>query len=286
MKGRPPSREETRTLQIGTLLLPEARARLLHPGRKRYLDVLGHDLLRPRHGAGVLGLADHGLDALDAPVAVVEPARDVLRQLLDIPLLGLLGALVVEAGQHMLLVQPLELLRLLGDVGEQVRHLVRDVGPARGQQVHLDHGVAVVVVVAARQEAAPVRGLVGGEEHGGAGGGAEALGAGEVVATAILVPVGRVVSVGLPVGEIAAGRSGRSEDWVWGRGGCCARDGQREARGRRCDGQGDSQVGPVSPHGGRRGEGRLLSGSVWPLGRWSVDRVSVWGRVQSSPAGA
>lgn len=151
-------------------------------------------------------------------MAVVEAARDVLRQLLDIPLLGLLGALVVEARQHMLLVQPLELLRLLGDVGEQVRHLVRDVGPARGQQVHLDHGVAVVVVVAARQEAAPVRGLVGGEEHGGAGGGAEALGAGEVVATAILVPVGRVVSIGLPVGEIAAGRLGTERGLGWGKG--------------------------------------------------------------------
>lgn len=139
-------------------------------------------------------------------MAVVETAGDVLRQPLDIPFLGLLGALVVEARQHMLLMQPLELLRLLGDVGQEIRHLVRDVSPARRQQVHLDHRVAVIVVVAAREEAAAVRGLVGGEEHGSAGGGAEALGAGEIVATAILIPMGGMVSVGLPVGEIAAGR--------------------------------------------------------------------------------
>jgi hypothetical protein len=144
-------------------------------------------------------------------VAIVEALGDVLRQPLDIPFLGLLGPLVVEARQHMLLVQSLQLLRLLGHVGQQIRHLVCDVGPARRQQIHLDDRVAVIVVVAAREKAATVRGLVGGEEHGGTGGGAEALSAGEVVATAILVPMGRVVSVGLPVGEIAVGRLVRND---------------------------------------------------------------------------
>jgi hypothetical protein len=202
------------TLQISTLLLPEARTRLLHAAGERDLDVLGHDLLGPRHGAGGLGLADHLLDPLDAPVALVEAPCDVLGQALDVPLLGLLGALVVEAGQDVLLVQALELLGAPGDVGEELRHLVGDVGPARRQAVHLDDGVPVVVVVAAREEPAPVRGLVGREEHGapgrggggGGGGGAEALGGCEVCAAAILVPVRGVVGVGLSVGEISGER--------------------------------------------------------------------------------
>lgn len=199
-RGRDPS---VHTLQIGTLLLPETRTRLLYPAGERDLDILGHDLLGPRHGAGGLGLADHLLDPLDAAVALVEPLGDVLRQALNVPLLGLLGALVVEAGEHVLLVQALELLALAGDVGEEVGDLVGDVGPARGQQVHLDHGVAVVVVVPAGEEAPPVRGLVGREENGAAGGGAEALGLGEGCAADIFVPVDGVVGVGLSVGEVS-----------------------------------------------------------------------------------
>lgn len=97
-------------------------------------------------------------------MAVVEALCDLLRQQLDLAFLGPLCLLVVEPGQHMLLVQALELLALAGDVGEDVGHLVRDVGPPRRQQVHLDHGVSVVDVVRPlRQEAAPV--FVGREEH-------------------------------------------------------------------------------------------------------------------------
>ncbi len=80
-------------------------------------------------------------------MALVEGARDVLGQRLDGGLLGALGVVVVEARQHVLLVQALQRLALARHAGQEVRHLVRHVGPARRQQVHLDDGVAVVVEV-------------------------------------------------------------------------------------------------------------------------------------------
>lgn len=50
-------------------------------------------------------------------MAIVEPLGNLLRQGLNVALLGALGVLVVETGQHMLLVQALELLRLARHVG-------------------------------------------------------------------------------------------------------------------------------------------------------------------------
>ena len=97
------------------------------------------------------------LDLLDALVALVEAPCDVLREALDLDLLVLLGLVVVEAGQDVRLVQLVEPLALDGDLGEELGDFVRDVGPARGQQVHLDHGVAIVLECAAREQPAAVR---------------------------------------------------------------------------------------------------------------------------------
>lgn len=141
-----------RTLQVGALLLAKAGAGLLNAASEADLYIPSHDLLSPRHRAGVLAVADHLLDALDATVALVEALRDALCQALDLALLGALGLLVVEARQDVFLVQALEGLGLSGDVGQEVRHLVADVGPPRRQQVHLDDGVPIVVVVAPRQQ--------------------------------------------------------------------------------------------------------------------------------------
>lgn len=71
----------------------------------------------------------------------------------------------------MFLVQPLQRLTLARDFRQDVRDLVADIRPPRWQQVHLDHGVAVVRVVGALgEEAAPV--VVCGEEHACVGAGA------------------------------------------------------------------------------------------------------------------
>lgn len=139
-------------------------------------------------------------------MAIMKTLGNLLRQALDVPLLGPLGFLVVEPGQHMLLVQALELLRLARDVGQDLRDLVGDVGPPRRQQVHFYHGVAVVVVVgrAGGEEAAPV--VVGVEEDRGARrcrAAAEAVGRRRAVGAGIFVAVGGMVGVGLAVGEVA-----------------------------------------------------------------------------------
>ncbi len=47
--------------------------------------------------------------------------------------------------------QSFQLLALARDVGKELRDLVRDVGPARGKQVHLDYRIAVIHVVGARR---------------------------------------------------------------------------------------------------------------------------------------
>lgn len=121
------------TFQVGTLLLSEPRARLLHPRGEGHLYVLGHDLLGPRQGARDLLLTYHALDPLNTPMAVVETLGDVLRQALDVSLFFLLGVLIVEAWEHVLLVQALEFLRLPRHVSQDVGHFVRDVRPARRQ---------------------------------------------------------------------------------------------------------------------------------------------------------
>ena len=78
-------------------------------------------------------------------MAVVKAARNRLRQPLNLVLLGALGhCVLVEPGQHVLLVQPVEQLALARHLAQDLGHLVRNVGPARRQEVHLDHGVTAV----------------------------------------------------------------------------------------------------------------------------------------------
>jgi hypothetical protein len=134
------------TLQICRLLLTEQGADLADARGQGYLQVLGHGLLAAADAALLLGLADHPLYALDGLLAHLEAARDLLRELLDFALLALLHLLVVESREHVLLVQLVELAGLLCDVGEVFGDLVLDVEPPRRQQVHLNHGIAVVVV--------------------------------------------------------------------------------------------------------------------------------------------
>lgn len=92
-------------------------------------------------------------------MALVKGLCDLLGELLNLGLLGALGVVVIEAGEDVLLMELLEALAFGGNVGKQVGDVVGDVGPARGQEVHLDHGVAIVVECAGGQQAAPV--LVG-----------------------------------------------------------------------------------------------------------------------------
>jgi len=240
-------KQRARTFEIVALFFPEPRTRLLHPRGQIDLDVLGHDLVGATDLARGLALAHHLLDALDAAVAVVEAARDGLCELFNLPLLGPLRVVVVEAGQHVLLVQPLELLALVRDVGQQLRDLVRHVGPARREQVHLDHGIAVVGIVGTcRQEAAPV--VVGREEDAGACaascGGAEAVRDGR--GRPIPVALRRMVGVRLPVRDVAvAGR---------------VRVGWREGRQEKLGvGWLYLQIRAVSPHGGRSKGGEAPS---------------------------
>lgn len=84
------------------------------------------------------------LNLLYALVALVKPLGDLLCQVLDLALLGPLGLLVIEAREDVLLVQPVELLALLRNFGEEFRDVVVDLGPARREEVHLDHDVAII----------------------------------------------------------------------------------------------------------------------------------------------
>lgn len=112
--------------------------------------VLGHDLVGATHLAVMFALAHHLLDALDDAVAVVEPLGDGLRELLYLTFLVPLSLVVVKPRQYVLLMQPLQLLALAGDVGQQLRHFVRRIRPPRRKQVHLDHRIAVVDIVGPR----------------------------------------------------------------------------------------------------------------------------------------
>lgn len=189
-----------RTLEIGRLLLAERGAHLADARGQGDFEVLRHDVVALAEGALLAGVAHHGVDALDGLLAALEAAGDGLGEQLDLALLALLDVLVVEAGQHVLLVQRVEAARLPGDVGQQLGDVVLHVEPARRQQVHLDDGVAVVVVAAAGHEAlallgaAPaVREAIGGRRTGAR-------------------PLRRVVRVRLAVGDEAAERQrGRHE---------------------------------------------------------------------------
>jgi hypothetical protein len=111
-----------------------------------------------------------------------------LRELRNIPLLALFDILVVEAREHVLLVQLVELACLLRYLGEVFSDFVLHVEPSRRQQVHFNHGIAVVVPGAAGHEPLTLLG------HTPAI--AEAIGARSSMARLLL----RVVRVRLAVG--------------------------------------------------------------------------------------
>jgi hypothetical protein len=179
------------TLQVGRLLLAKYGADFAHARGQRNLEVAGHDLLALVDAALLLALADHHLYALNGLLALLEAAGDGLRELFNLALLAFLDILVVEAREDVFLMQLVEVASLLGDVGEQLGNLVLDVEPARGQQVHLNDSVAVVVVGSARHEALALL--------GGAASVAKAIGAGAAIARLLL----GVVRVRLAVGDEA-----------------------------------------------------------------------------------
>jgi hypothetical protein len=179
------------------LLLAEQGADFAHARRQGDLEVVGHHVLAGVDGALLLGLAHHAVDALDGLLAALEAPGDVLGEGLDLALLPLLDRLVVEAREHVLLVQLVELARVAGDICQVLCDVVLDVEPARRQQVHLDDGVAVVVEGGRGHEALAL--LV-----------AEAGGHGAAIARGL---VGRVVGVRLAVrDEAVAATSAHAAD--------------------------------------------------------------------------
>lgn len=107
------------TFQIRALLLPKLCTSLLHPTSEGYLDIPRHHLLPTTRPAALLPrLAHHHLNPLNRLLAIVEPARDILRQTLDRPLLLDPGILISEPRQQVLLVQFVELRRLERNVAQ------------------------------------------------------------------------------------------------------------------------------------------------------------------------
>jgi hypothetical protein len=133
------------TLQISSLFLAKHGAHFANARGKRDLEVLGHDLFALVDAALLLGLADHCVYALNGLLAFLEEAGDGLGDLLNLALLALLDILVIEARKHVLLVQLVELPRLLCDFGQVLGDLVLHVEPARRQEVHFYNGIAVVL---------------------------------------------------------------------------------------------------------------------------------------------
>lgn len=197
-----------RTLEICSLFLAKHCADLADPCCQGDFEVAGHDLLALVDVALLLGFAHHCLYPLDGLLALLEMAGNALCQLLNLALLALLDVLVVEAREDVLLVQLVELARLLGDFGEVFGDLVLDIEPAWRQQVHLYYGIPIVVA-SAGHEAQTFLG------HSPAI--AEAIGAGAAIARLLrgMVRVGLAVgyeAVALrqrEQGQVVSGSSGR-----------------------------------------------------------------------------
>jgi hypothetical protein len=185
MEGRP-------TLQICSLLLAEHSAHIADPRCQGNLEILCHDLLASIDVALLLCLAHHHLYALDSLLTLLKAPCDALSKLLDFALLLLLDVLIVESRQHVLLVQLVELPRLLRYLGEVLGDLVLHIQPPWRQQVHLNHRVAVIFIGTARHQPLPLLG------HAPAV--AEAIGARSAITRLLL----RMVGVGLAIGYKAA----------------------------------------------------------------------------------
>ena len=133
------------TLQVSALLLPEPSTGFLDPSRKGNLDILRHRFLAASHAARVLRVAHHHLDPLDSLLAIVKAARNLLRQALDDALVLPPYILVAESRKQVLLVQLIELRGLLRDIPQQLGDFFLDIDPARRQEVHFYHHVAIFV---------------------------------------------------------------------------------------------------------------------------------------------
>jgi hypothetical protein len=137
----------------------------------------------------------------------MKPSGNILCQALDLGLLGFLGLIVVEARQYVLLVKSLQVLALCRDVCKELRDLIGYVGPSRWQKVHLNHGVAIVLECAGRQQATAIFRRIGvatasaGDARNRPGG--------------ILVPLSGVMSVRLPVGDVASDVDGSQKGAPW-----------------------------------------------------------------------
>jgi hypothetical protein len=110
----------------------------------------------------------------------MEIPRDLAGQPFNLPLVH---RVVVEARQHVFIMQAFQLGAFARDPGKKLGDFVADVAPARREKVHFNDGIAAVVVL---EEAAAVF-----VENA-------AVGIGEAR------PLGRVVvRVGLSVGDVA-----------------------------------------------------------------------------------
>ena len=140
-----------------------------------------------------------------------EGAGDVLGEGLDFAFFAGFDAFVVEAREDVLGVDLIEFLHFGRDFGEEGGDFVLDVEPAGREEVHLDDGVAVGVILAGHE--------------------ARALGIGVGIAVIVAVGAvealpfgGRVVGVGLAVGdeagEDAVSGSATAEEMVRCTGSC------------------------------------------------------------------
>lgn len=121
------------TFEVRGLFFAERGANFAHSRGQGDLEIFRHCLLAATDGSLLLRLSDHALYAFDCLLAFLERSRDFLGELLDFSLLALLDGLVVETGQHVLLMQLVKLPGLLSNVGEGFGDLVLDVEPARRQ---------------------------------------------------------------------------------------------------------------------------------------------------------
>lgn len=139
------------------------------------------------------------LNLLDSLVALVEALCDVLGESLDLDLFPPLGFVIVKSREDMCLMQLVQTLALRGNLGEQLRDLVRNISPSRRQKVHLNYSVAIIFECAARQQPAPVLGrkAAGGVCVGEAPGG-------------IFGSLVGMMSVRLAVGDVATGIPGQT----------------------------------------------------------------------------
>ena len=75
----------------------------------------------------------------------MELSGDVLRLSFDHSLFLLLDIVVVKARKDVLLMQLVKLCSLLGNFFQKLCYFVLDVDPARGQEVHFDYSIAIIV---------------------------------------------------------------------------------------------------------------------------------------------